>query len=108
MVFGEMQGPDRHRVNAAKSVDTASSFALNAKYSAGRYCAALVSNSASTARSLARSSVSTSTRCKLAMVQASSGTGGTASSTLCGAQASGGLNWNVIAVVSRRLGTTSI
>src|SRR5438132_201579 len=46
MVFAEMQRPDRHRVNAAKSVDTASSFALKAKYSAGRYCAALVSNSA--------------------------------------------------------------
>ena len=59
--------------------------------------------SASTARSLARSSVSTSTWRRRRIVQSWSGTGGTASSMHCGAQASGGLNWNVSAVVSRRV-----
>src|SRR4051794_33200811 len=72
-------------VNAAKSVDTASSLALKARYRAGRYCATSPSISASTARSLARSSVSSNTWRSTSDVQSTPGTGGTARSTHCGA-----------------------
>ena len=96
-----------YRVNGAKSVDTASSFALKAKQSAGRNWPHSESASLSTARSFARSSVHEHA-VQAATVQSSPGTGGTASSTVCGAHASGGLYWNVMAVVSSRLGTISV
>ena len=56
------RSPQSQRVRGAKSVETASSSALKAKKSPGRYCAISASASASMARSLARSSVSRRTR----------------------------------------------
>src|SRR6516162_3667459 len=73
----------------------------------GRYWAAAPSRLESIPRSFARSRVSTSTWRKLSVVQSCPVTGGTAMSTFCGAKAFGGSNWNVTAVVSERLGTTS-
>src|SRR5262245_19554725 len=104
----DMRAAPNQCVNAAKSVDTASSLVLKARQSAGTYCASSPSVSASTARNRARSSVSSSTWLSVSAIQSSPGTGGTASSTHWGAQASGGSNWNVTAVVSRVFGTVSV
>src|SRR5687768_16551927 len=102
-----MDQPQGERVKGAKSVDTAALAALKPKYSAGKYWDSSPSCCGSTARSLARSSVSSSTRCRSQPVQDLPGTGGTASSIDCGAHTSGGLNWKVRAVASFWLGTTS-
>ena len=79
-----VRSPAQALISGAKSVDTASSLALKASASAGRYWAASPSISASTARSLARSRVSSSTCRSVSPVQSAPGTGGTAIRMLCG------------------------
>ena len=97
----------RRAVSGAKSVDTAWSSVLNARYRPGRYCAAAPSDRYPR-RAASRGPASPSTRAA-AFRRSNPGPAPAAPrcSTLCGAHASGASNWNASAVVSRVFGTTS-